>query len=332
MRELLQKMCAVYGPSGDEALIRETVRAEIEGLVDEVRVDTLGNLIALRRPRGAATESGQKVLLAAHLDEIGIIVTHIDDNGFARFTNIGFVNANTLLGSRVVFANGVEGTFGAEGAPLPRDKVELAQLFLDVGATSRATCPVKVGDMAVFRNAFAVQGSRVFAPNLDDRVGVAVLIQLLRELDDSRHTLFAVFTVQEEIGDAGAAAAAFGVEPNLAIAIDVTAAGDTPRAKPITVRLGAGPAIGVKDVGVVTPPAVKQALADGAARAGIVVQYDVGHFGTTDAYAIQSTRTGVPSGALSVPARYIHTPSQIADMQDIQDCVALLKGLLEQEE
>ena len=329
MRDLLEKVCAVYGPSGDEAQIRETVRAEIEGLVDEVRVDALGNLIAVRRPRGPVTEGGQKVLLAAHLDEIGVIVTHIDEAGFARFTNVGFVNANTLLGARVVFANGVEGTFGAEGNPLPRDKVELGQLFLDVGATSRADCPVKVGDMAVFRHDFAVQGSRVFAPNLDDRVGVATLVQLLRELGDSRHTLFAVFTVQEEIGVAGAGTAAFGVEPDLALAIDVTTASDTPRAKPITVRLGGGPAIGVKDVGVVTPPAVKQAMVEGAARAGVTVQYDVGYFGTTDAYAIQSTRTGVPSGALSIPTRYIHTPSQIADLGDATGCVALLKGMLE---
>ncbi len=329
MLPLLERICNAFGVSGYEGPVREVIRAEIADLVDEVRVDALGNLIAVRGPRGAQSH-GQRVLLAAHMDEIGIIVSHIDDNGFARFASLGYVNPNTLLGARVQFANGVEGTFGAEGRPLPNDKPDLQAIFLDVGATSRADCPVQVGDVAVFRHRVVplAGGQRLLSPNMDDRAGVALLVETLRALGDSPYTVLAVFTVQEEVSIAGAAGVAFGLEPDLAIALDVTPAGDTPKAKPVTVQLGAGPAIGVKDAGVVAHAGVKRALVEAAQRAGIPYQMDIGHFGTTDAYAMQASRTGVPVGTLSIPARYIHTPTQMVDRRDLDGGVTLLTTLL----
>lgn len=331
MFTLLKKICDAVGPCGNEGPIREVIQAEVASLVDEVWVDTLGNLIAIRQPRGGATD-GRRILIAAHMDEIGIMVTHVDERGFARVTNLGYVNPNTLLGAQVVFANGVVGTFGAEGIPLPKDQPTLQTVFLDVGATSREDCPVQIGDVGVFRVAVTRlgEGQRVLGHNFDDRAGVTLLIELLRELGDSPHTVQAVFTVQEETTLAGARTSAYGLEPDIAIAIDVTPAGDTPKAKPETVRLGAGPAITIKDGGVISHPAVKRALVDAAKRAGIPYQLDIGHFGTTDAYVIQTSRTGVPVGALSIPSRYIHTPTQMVDLGDLAGGVAVLKEFLSQ--
>ncbi len=326
MIELLERVSAPYGPSGSESAIREVVQQEIAGLADEVRVDALGSLIAIRRPRGG--EGGQRVLIAAHMDEIGVMVTQIDERGFARFTNVGFVNPNTLLGAHAVFANGCEGIFGAEGRPLPTEKPDAAQMFLDLGATSRDDCPVGVGDVAVFRQRFSRMGQRVVASNFDDRVGVAVLIQLLRDLGDSPHTVMAVFSVQEEFGAMGAGPAAFGLEPDIAIAVDVTPVADTPKGKPETVRLGGGTAISVKDMGLIVHPSVRRVLQGAAERAGVAYQLDVGYLGTTDAHAIHTTRAGVPSGVLSIPARYIHTPAQMVDLGDVTATVATLKSLL----
>ncbi|MFN8500220.1 MAG: M42 family metallopeptidase [Anaerolineae bacterium] len=326
MIDLLERVSAAYGPSGNESAIRAVVQQEIAGLADEARVDALGNLIAIRNGRGG--EGSRRVLIAAHMDEIGVIVTQIDERGFARFTNVGYVNPNTLLGAHAVFANGAVGVFGAEGKPLPNDKPDAAGMFLDLGATSRADCPVAVGDVAVFRQGFVRLGRRVVAPNFDDRAGVAALIELLRNLGDSPHTLIAVFSVQEEFGAMGAGPAAYGLEPDLAIAVDVTPVADTPRGKPETARLGGGTAIAVKDVGLVAHPGVRRALQAAAERTGAPYQLDIGYFGTTDAYAMHTTRAGVPSGALSIPARYIHTPAQMVDMDDVAATVATLCELL----
>ncbi|MCW5851402.1 MAG: M20/M25/M40 family metallo-hydrolase [Anaerolineae bacterium] len=330
MLDLLQKVCDAYGPSGYEARVRDVIRAEVEGVVDEVRTDRLGNLLAIRRPRGSGGAASQKVLWAAHMDEIAVMVASIDDYGFARVAPVGFVNPNTLPGARVVFENGVEGTFGVEGAALPREALTLPSMFLDVGATSRADCPLKVGDLGVFRHSVvrAHGETRVLGHNFDDRAGVAVLIQALRELGDSPHTVLAAFTVQEEFSLLGAAAAAFGLEPDFAIAIDVTPAGDTPKIKPRDACLGAGPAITLKDVAVIGHPQVKQALIAAAERAGVAFQLQVSFIGTTDAMAIQTSRTGVPVGTLSLPARHIHTPTQMVDLNDLRGAVEVLKALV----
>ena len=331
MLDLLQRVCDVYGPSGYEARVRDVIRAEVEGVVDEVRTDRLGNLLAIRRPRGSGGAGGQKVLLAAHMDEIAVMVASIDDYGFARVASVGFVNPNTLPGSRVVFENGVEGTFGVDGTALPREALTLPTMFVDVGATGRADCPVKVGDLGVFRHSVtrAHGETRVLGHNFDDRAGVAVLIQTLRELGDSPHTVLAAFTVQEEFSLLGAGTAAFGLEPDFAIAIDVTPAGDTPKIKPRDVCLGAGPAITLKDVAVIGHPRVKQALIEAAERAGVAYQLQVSFIGTTDAMAMQTSRAGVPVGTLSLPARYIHTPTQMVDLSDLAGAVAILKALLQ---
>ncbi len=302
------------------------IKGEIEGLADEVRVDIMGNLIALKRGSG----NGLKVMLAAHMDEIGIIVTHVDEKGFLRFTRVGGVRPLALLGGRAVFANGTVGTFGLEKLePAEENKIPgLDKLYLDVGATDKESVPVGVGDIAGFQRPFAAQGDRLIAKSFDDRIGCAVLIQVMRELDASPHDVYFVFSVQEEVGLRGATTSAYGIQPDLGISVDVTTTGDTPEAYTMAVSLGEGPAVKVKDGGMLAHPAVKDLLVETAEQFGIPYQLEVLGGGTTDAMAIQVSRDGVPAGCLSIPCRYVHTPSEMVDHNDVLNAVKLLVAML----
>jgi len=326
MKELIKKLTETYGPSGHEERIREVIRAEIEGLADEVRVDALGNLIALKRGKG----QGIKVMLAAHMDEIGIIVTHVDEKGFLRFAPVGGVRPLTLLGGRAVFADGTVGTFGMEKRePEEAKKIPtFDKLFLDVGAGDKESVPVKVGDVACFQRPFVAQGDRLIAKALDDRIGCAVLIQVMRDLKETPHDVYFVFSVQEEVGLRGAITSTYGIQPDLGISVDVTRTGDTPEAHPMAVSLGAGPAIKVKDGRMLAHPAVKDLLVRTAEELGIPYQLEVLERGTTDAAAIQISREGVPAGCLSIPCRYVHTPSEMVDYNDVANAVKLLVAVL----
>ena len=326
MKELIKKLTETYGPSGREENIREVIRAEIEGLADEIRVDALGNLIALKRGKG----QGIKVMLAAHMDEIGIIVTHVDEKGFLRFAPVGGVRPLTLLGGRAVFADGTVGTFGMEKRePEEAKKIPtFDKLFLDVGAGDKESVPVKVGDVACFQRPFVAQGDRLIAKALDDRIGCAVLIQVMRDLKETPHDVYFVFSVQEEVGLRGATTSTYGIQPDLGISVDVTRTGDTPEAHPMAVSLGAGPAIKVKDGRMLAHPAVKDLLVRTAEELGIPYQLEVLERGTTDAAAIQISREGVPAGCLSIPCRYVHTPSEMVDYNDVANAVKLLVAVL----
>ena len=327
MRTLIEELCSVFGPSGQEEQIREVISRLLEGLVDTVQTDGLGNLIARRRPTASA-HHGKRVMLAAHMDEIGVMVTHVDAQGFCRFTTVGGVLTNTLIGSRVHFANGVEGAFGLEGSPLARERPTLQKIFLDVGASAKENARVQVGDSAVFRSAFGAVGDRLFAPNLDDRIGCAVLIQALRELENSPHEILAVFTAQEEVGARGATTAGYGLAPEIVLAIDVTATGDFPQATPMDVALGKGPAIKIMDRRMITHPTVRRWLESTAQAHDLPYQLEVLEYGSTDASAVQISRAGVPAGTISLPCRYVHTPSQVADYNDARNAVRLLVNAL----
>lgn len=326
LKELIKRLTETYGPSGHEQLIRDVIRDEIKNAADEVRVDALGNLIA--RKKGSGATPRQKVMLAAHMDEIGVIVTHVDEKGFARFATIGGVRPLTLIGHRCLFGNGVVGTFGREKKDASSNEVKMDKLFIDVGARDSKDAKVAVGDAAGFWREFADLGDRVIAKAMDDRLGCAVLIETLRQLKKSPHDLYFVFTVQEEVGLRGATTSAYGVQPDLALAVDVTDTGDTPESTPMAVALGKGPAIKVKDSGMLAHPAVKKLLVDAAEEARIPYQFEILVGGTTDAMAMQVTREGVPAGVLSVPTRYIHTPSEMVDFDDVQNAVKLLVNVL----
>jgi putative aminopeptidase FrvX len=325
MRELIGRLVEAYGPSGVEDQIRAVIRAEVEPLVDELRVDPLGSLVARKQGSG----EGQRIVLSAHMDEIGVMVTYVDERGFARFTGIGEVRTLTCVGSRVVFADGTIGVIGVEEKREDASRVpKFDQLYIDVGATSRDDCPVQVGDAAVFARPFASQGTRLIAKAMDDRIGCAVLIETLRRLENTPHDVYFVFSTQEETTLSGARTSTYAIDPDLAMAVDVTKTGDTPESLPMAVTLGKGPAVKVKDGKMIAHPMVKDLLVQRAKAANIPYQMEVLAKGTTDAAAMQLVRAGVPAGCLSIPCRYVHTPSEMVDEADVENAVLLMLEVL----
>jgi endoglucanase len=262
------------------------------------------------------------------MDEIGLIATHIDENGFVRFTTIGGVRRTTCVGGRVRFLNGTAGVIGQED---PDEKTKLPafeQMFIDTGVTSRADCTVRVGDLAVFDRPFADYGNRLVSKAMDDRIGVAVLIEILRHFGQSPNQVFFVFSVQEEVGLRGATTAAFGLDPDIGVAVDVTGTGDTPKGLKMAVSLGRGAAIKVRDGGMLSDPRVVDWMVRTAQSSKTPYQMEVLESGTTDARAIQLTRAGIPTGCISIPCRYIHSPSEMVDYADVMSAVNLIKALV----
>lgn len=328
MKSLIKKLVETHSPSGYEAPIRQLIREEIKSLVDEIRVDALGNLIAVKNP---TQKDGKKILLAAHIDEIGIMATFIDEHGFVRFIPIGGVKRVYCLGGRVRFLNGVKGIIGFEHQEDESSLPTFEKMYIDVGATDRASCPIQVGDMATFDFPFSENGDRLISKAMDDRIGVAVLIQTLHQLKTSLNQVFFVFSVQEEVGLRGATTAAYGVDPDVGIAVDVTRTGDTPKGIRMEVELGKGPAIKVRDSGMLSDPRVVDWMVRTAQRSQIPYQLEVLEGGTTDARAIQLTRSGVPAGCISIPCRYIHSPTEMVDLRDVHQAVDLLLELVQAE-
>jgi endoglucanase len=332
MKELIKKLVETTGPSGYETQVRELVRAEIEAYSEEIRVDPLGNLIARKgtkngkSARGAGAQGGKRIMISAHMDEIGIVVTHVDKNGFARFTNIGGVYPRNCVGGRVRFLNGAQGVIGHESG----NPASLTDLFIDLGATSPKDCPVKIGDIAAFERPFVDLGSRLVSKAMDDRIGVAVAIETLRQLKSTPHEVSFVFSVQEEVGLRGATTSAFGVDPDIGVAIDVTASGDTPKGLKMEVGLGKGAAVKVRDGGMLSDPRVVDWMVKAAEKKNVPYQLEILEGGTTDARAIQTSRAGVPAGCLSIPCRYVHSPSEMVDYNDVQNGVKLLVAMLSQ--
>jgi putative aminopeptidase FrvX len=325
MKELIKKLTETFSPSGYEDAIREVILSEIKPLADEIRVDALGNIIA---HKGEKSQNGKRVMVAAHMDEIGLIATHIDKDGFVRFTTVGVPFARYLLGGRVHFMNGVQGVIGSERLEKYNEIPPADKMFIDVGATSVIDCPVEVGDVAAFERHFVEMGSRLVAKSLDDRAGVAVAIETLSRLGSGPNEVYFVFTVQEEVGVRGATVSAYGVDPEVGLAIDVTPTGDTPNPLRRDITLGAGPAIKVKDHSMLSDPKVVAWMERSAKAARIPTQREVLTGGSTDARAIQLTRSGVPTGGLVIPCRYVHSPSEMIDYGDIEKAVELLTAML----
>jgi putative aminopeptidase FrvX len=324
VKDLIKKLTEPYGPSGDEDQIREIIRAEVEPLSDKVQVDALGNLIALKKGKG----DGKKIMLAAHMDEIGLVISYVDKKGFLRFQPIGGIDPMTLVGHRVQFADGALGVIAPESRQDFRKKPELSKLYIDIGATSRDEAQGRMGKAVGFVRPFADLGQRIVAKALDDRISCAVLVEVLRHLKDSPHDVYCVFSVQEEVGLRGARTSAYGLEPDIGIALDITLAADTPEAKKLAMKLGAGPCIKVMDSAMIAHPGIKNLLIQVAEAQNIPYQLEVLDAGTTDAAAIQLARSGVPAGCISIACRYYHTPSEMVDMGDVENTLKLLLAVL----
>ncbi|WP_026477888.1 M42 family metallopeptidase [Alkaliphilus transvaalensis] len=325
-KELVKKLCSTYSPSGNENRVREIIEAEVKGYVDEVYTDALGNLIAHKKG------NGKKLMLAGHMDHIGLMVTFIDEKGFLRFTNIGGISPSISLSQRVIFENGTIGVIGSEKLDSLKD-LNLDKLFIDIGASSKeeAEKMVSIGDTCVYYAECLIDDKKVFSPALDDRIGCFIMIEALKLMKESNNDLYFVFTTQEELGLRGAKTAAYGVNPDFGIAFDVTATGDTPKGIKMSVKLGEGPTVKVKDNSVICHPKVKNFMIEQAKKNDIPYQLEVLEFGGTDSGAIHLTRSGVPSGVMSIPTRYIHSTNEMCAISDIENAVKLTVKLIENE-
>ncbi len=335
---LLQSLSEAVGVSGCEAEVRALILEAIRGKVDECRIDAMGNLIARKKGTGS---SPVRVMAAAHMDEVGLMVTQIDDNGLLRFAKVGGIDDRVLPARAVLVGEGrLPGVIGSKPVHLlekgERDRVvESKQLAIDIGASSKAEAErlVRRGDCAVFLTEFMeLPGSGPWralrGKALDDRVGCALLVELLG--DELPFDLTAAFTVQEEVGLRGARVAAYAENPDAAVVLECTASNEVPTRKDVSpsTRLGAGPAITVMDNSFFADPRLVEHFIATAERRGLPHQVKQPNIGGTDAGAIQRVRAGVPAITIAVPARYIHSPAAIMNAGDFDATLALVREAL----
>ncbi len=340
MKKLLEKLSNAPGISGFEEEVRKIIFNELDGVVDEIKIDDMGNLIAVKN----GDPNGKKIMLAAHMDEIGLMVRYIDSKGFIKFSKIGGINDQMLLNQDVYIQTSNGDVNGVIGSKPPhkmkkseRDKVvEYDKMFIDIGASSKeeALKMVQIGDPIIIKQNFQDLGnSLVKGKALDNRVGCAVLVEVLKRVNSSA-TIYGVGTVQEEVGLKGAKTSAFRINPDMAFALDVTIAGDHPgiKSEEAPSKLGEGPTIVLADQsgdGIITHPKIKKLLITVAEKENIPFQLEVSEGGTTDGTAIHLTRQGIPTGVISPPSRYIHTPVSVVNMEDIENTVKLIVAVLD---
>ena len=337
--DLLHRLTSTPGIAGFEDQVRDIVAAELQSLVDDMRVDRLGNLIATKR--GTAPD-GPTILVVAHLDEIGFLVRFVDDRGFVRLQPLGSFDPRALLHQRVaVHTQGGERFVGViattaephhfappHEARIPR----LSDLFVDLsGYGEEFKDHVEIGDMVTLEGPLHIAGDHLISRALDDRLGLYVMIEAIRQLGTHAATIVAVASAQEEVGSRGAVVAGYDLEPDICIALDLTIANDFPGMSPEqeVTRLGAGPAIKVMDTAQISHRGIVRHLRDLAREHDIQVQLEVLNQAGTDASLIQRTRAGVAVVTLSLPARYIHTVNEMAHLQDVEHGVTLLARYLE---
>ncbi|MBZ2166862.1 M42 family metallopeptidase [Methanobacterium spitsbergense] len=339
MKKLLEKLSNAPGISGFEEEIRKIIFNELDGLVDEIKIDDMRNLIAVKN----GDPNGKKIMLAAHMDEIGLMVRYIDSKGFVKFSKIGGINDQMLLNQDVYIQTSDGDVNGVIGSKPPhkmkkseKDKVvKYDKMFIDIGASNKeeALKMVQIGDPIIIKQNFQDLGnSLVKGKALDNRAGCAVLVEVLKRAKSSA-TIYGVGTVQEEVGLKGAKTSAFRINPDMAFALDVTIAGDHPGIKneEAPSKLGEGPTIVLADQsgdGIITPPKIKELLITVAEKENIPFQLEVSEGGTTDGTAIHLTRQGIPTGVISPPSRYIHTPVSVVNMEDMENTVKLIVAVL----
>ncbi len=334
---LLKKICETPGAPGFEREIRNLVINEVEAYVDEVKIDNLGNVFAIKR---SASGTGKRVMAAAHLDEIGFMVTHIEEGGFLRFHTLGGFDPKTLTAQRVKIHGRevVPGVMGAKPihvmSPDERNKMpKSTDYFIDTGMSKTALEKlVKIGDPITWERELVEMGDCVNCKSIDNRVSVFILIETLKTLKSVPYDFYAVFTVQEEVGLRGANVSAHQINPDFGIALDTTIAYDVPGAQEhekIT-RLGKGAAIKVMDSSVICDYRMVEFLKQTAENYDIPWQPEILTAGGTDTAGVQRMgKNGAISGAISVPTRHLHQVIEMAHKDDINHCIRLLTRSLE---
>ena len=325
MFDILKKVLKPIGPSGLEEPVAAAIHEELNWCVDSMETDAMGNLICVKN---GTDPNGKKIMFSAHMDHIGFIVTGYEKEGFLRVTNVGGIGIDVSLTRHVVFTNGVEGVVVCE--PVQGAKA-MKNLFIDIGAESKeeAEKMVKLGDMAVYApDCFRLGENRVASPAMDDRCACALLVKLMQTIGETKDTVIAVFSVQEEVGLRGAKVASFAKEPDIGIALDVTTWGDTPETKIPAIKLGEGCAVKVMDRASISNPALRDELLACGEKAGVKTQREVLPFGGTDAGAMQTSRGGIPVCTISIPCRYVHSACEVIDMRDMDAALKLLQTYL----
>ncbi|GAB3650989.1 M42 family metallopeptidase [Echinicola sediminis] len=335
---LLKDVCEIAGAPGFEKRIRDLVIEQVSPLVDEVKVDNLGNVIAIKK--GVNNPEGKKVMVAAHMDEIGFIVTHIDENGFLRFHTLGGFDPKTLTAQRVI-VHGKKDLIGVMGSkPIhvmtqeERNKLpKTTDYFIDLGMSKEEVEKyVQIGDPVTRDRELVEMGDCVNCKSIDNRVAVFILIEALKKINNPPYDVYATFTVQEEVGLRGANVAAHGVDPDFGIALDTTIAYDVPGAsahEKIT-ELGKGTAIKVMDAMTICDYRMVDFMKKMAADNEIKWQSEILTAGGTDTAGVQRMgKQGAIAGAISIPTRHLHQVIEMANKEDIAASISLLNACLE---
>ena len=337
--EILEKLSNLSGVTGREDEVRKLIKKYLKPYVDVIREDKLGNLIAFKKGK----KDGPSIMIAAHMDEVGLMVKNIKKNGFLQFTKIGGIDDRILLAQKVLVHTDkgtLTGIIGSKPVHIQKDEerkkvIEIDKLFIDIGAKNKTEAEkmgVQIGDVVSFDIKFTRLGNKnVLGKAFDDRVGCAIIIETIKRIQNVDCNLFLVGTIQEEVGLRGATIAAFQIEPDLGIALDATVAGDTPGVGEgeAPAKLLGGPVLTVADAGLISHPKVLRLLIESAKQNKIQYQLETVIRGATDAARIALSKEGVPSVVISVPARYIHSPIALLNLEDVEKTVNLLIAVIE---
>ena len=321
---LLKQMIGIASPSGKERQLNSFVRKQLETDGYSVKEDAIGNLF-VNKP-GA----GKRIMFAAHMDQIGLMVTGVSEEGFIEFFNLGGLIPASLVAQRVVSTSGIEGVINVFASSEGKGGLGLQDLYLDIGCVNReeAENRVSIGDAFVFKPHYYEDEGIVIAPGIDDKIGCFILLQLLKDMVETAYDVTFVFTVQEEVGTRGAATAAYALEPDLAVSVDITPAGDSPGIKNSNTAIGKGVAIKVMDPSMIAPEHIVKQMKGAAEDGGIKYQLEVMKRGGTDSGAIHLVKSGIPSGVLSIPTRNAHTANELISKFDVGEAIRLLKHML----
>ena len=317
MVELLKRLMQTHGVSGREDKIREVIKKEVEPYADEITCDPVGNLIV--RKKG----EGKRVMLCAHMDEIGFFVTYIDDQGFIKVSSVGGINPVACAFTEVVSENGVCGVIVPESS---KELPKVENMYIDIGAKNKkqAEKVVKIGDFFVCKPSIKrLLGNRYVGRPFDDRIGCAILIEAIKQIKSTENDLYFVFSTQEEVGGRGSKPASYSISPDVGVVFDVTSTGDKPGGPTMAVKLGGGCTIKIKDAGVISSPELVKQLRELAQENKVKYQNEMLVHGGTDASAMQVAGHGARVVGISIPSAFIHSGVEMIDMGDVREAVKL---------
>lgn len=333
--ELHRELVAAAAPSGFEQPMAELLSRLAAPFVDTVEIDEMHNVICHKKGEG------KKIMLAAHLDVIGMLVTHVDAQGYIQFDRCGWLDAAELVNTRVRFPSGVHGIVrlrdAAKAQGKPASELRMTDFYIDIGAKDKADAEqyVRLGDTAVFEGApRKIGGDKVMGPYADDLVSCVVLLRMLEQLGDCPNDVYAVFTAQEEVGCRGAQVAAAGIQPDIGVAVDVCDTGDKPEDHQVVMEVacGKGPTVKIRDSAAIASPELNARLRALAEAQGIPYQNEILRAGGTDTGAMQRSGAHVCATCVSIPTRHIHAPGEVYSIADVENAAKLLAALVMQKQ